>query len=196
MTRPVENCDQHVALDSQEKKACSRCGAEKMRSDFALNSTRKGGLQAWCRACKSEHGKQYKSRPEVVAHRKQYLSEHADERKRFFREYRKAHIDAIREYDIQRNKDKTRAAQRNARSTKYRVENPVKKLAHSILNNALRAGVITRKPCEVCGAQNADAHHADYSHALSVQWLCRVHHMEWHQNNSAHVPETISEVSP
>lgn len=41
-------------------------------------------------------------------------------------------------------------------------------------------GRIERKPCEVCGA-HAERHHDDYDKPKEVRWLCREHHMEWHQ---------------
>ncbi|EEE04594.1 gene 26 protein [Burkholderia multivorans CGD2M] len=39
---------------------------------------------------------------------------------------------------------------------------------------------MSRKPCEVCGAEKADAHHDDYSKPLEIQWLCHSHHMLRH----------------
>lgn len=47
--------------------------------------------------------------------------------------------------------------------------------------NAVRS--LDRKPCEVCGAEKAEAHHQDYDFPLDVMWLCRRHHIEWHLAN-------------
>jgi len=33
---------------------------------------------------------------------------------------------------------------------------------------------------EVCGAENAQAHHDDYSRPLDVRWLCDTHHRQHH----------------
>lgn len=41
---------------------------------------------------------------------------------------------------------------------------------------AKRKGVVKKKPCEVCGDTNSEAHHPDYSKPLEVVWLCRPHH--------------------
>lgn len=49
--------------------------------------------------------------------------------------------------------------------------------------NALVAGKIKKYPCEVCGAEPAEAHHDDYNRPLDVRWLCKQHHTEWHKKN-------------
>ena len=52
--------------------------------------------------------------------------------------------------------------------------------AHAKVFDAIKKGKLTRKPCEVCGAEQTDAHHDDYANPLEVRWLCRVHHRQWH----------------
>ena len=54
--------------------------------------------------------------------------------------------------------------------------------AVSILNQNIKKKIIIRKPCEICGNQRSDGHHADYNKPLQVKWLCRKHHMELHKN--------------
>ena len=63
---------------------------------------------------------------------------------------------------------------------KWREKNPLKRWAHKALESALRRGLIDRQPCEVCGADNTDAHHDDYSRPMAVRWLCRLHHKAEH----------------
>lgn len=58
----------------------------------------------------------------------------------------------------------------------YQRANPTKRRARSQVAIAIRAGKLTRQPCEVCGAEKADAHHPDYERPLEVRWLCRRHH--------------------
>jgi hypothetical protein len=60
------------------------------------------------------------------------------------------------------------------------LRNREKASAHWKLKNAIRTGALTRKPCGLCGSENAHAHHSDYSKPLEVQWLCHAHHMEKH----------------
>lgn len=50
--------------------------------------------------------------------------------------------------------------------------------AYSVLNNAVRKGEVLRRPCEVCGRE--DAHHDDYRKPLEVRWLCKPHHRDHH----------------
>ena len=64
---------------------------------------------------------------------------------------------------------------------RYRIKYPLKKTAHYMLTNAIRAGTVSRRPCETCGKQNAEAHHNDYNKPLVVRWLCKKHHIECHQ---------------
>ncbi len=56
--------------------------------------------------------------------------------------------------------------------------------------NALKMGVLTKQPCELCGEKKADAHHDDYNKPLEVRWLCRRCHINWHKNHS---PIRVSE---
>lgn len=46
---------------------------------------------------------------------------------------------------------------------------------------SIKAGILTKQPCEVCGAKVVDAHHDDYAKPLDVRWLCRSHHREHHE---------------
>lgn len=49
---------------------------------------------------------------------------------------------------------------------------------------AIRQGVLSYLPCEVCGIDDAsvEAHHDDYGKPLQVRWLCSWHHAEHHKN--------------
>ena len=58
---------------------------------------------------------------------------------------------------------------------------PEQRFARNAVNNALRAGTLVRKPCEVCGAVKSEGHHDDYSKPLEVRWLCRLHHTQHHK---------------
>lgn len=60
-----------------------------------------------------------------------------------------------------------------------------------VAQKAIRRGVLIVGPCEVCGLQpyssngrqRIHAHHDDYNKPLSVRWLCKTHHDEWHKHN-------------
>ena len=48
--------------------------------------------------------------------------------------------------------------------------------AKTLVNSAIRKGILIRQPCQDCGHPKTQAHHPDYSNPLEVQWLCSVHH--------------------
>lgn len=66
------------------------------------------------------------------------------------------------------------------RQQKWRRRNPRQYLAHLYVANAKRAGLLSPQPCEVCGAEKAEAHHDDYARPGDVRWLCTKHHKAHH----------------
>ena len=71
------------------------------------------------------------------------------------------------------------------RQAAWRERNQLKVWAHKALASALRRGLVTKRPCEVCGATESEAHHLDHAKALDVQWLCRAHHKQVHAQERA-----------
>jgi ribosomal protein S27AE len=83
--------------------------------------------------------------------------------------------------ELQRESDKRRRAARTQMMRKWRNKADPQHLreiarAHAAVARALKDGRLKRKPCEVCGAETVEAHHADYSKPLDVRWLCKPHH--------------------
>lgn len=76
-------------------------------------------------------------------------------------------------YAANREKYVTRDRQRN-QLNRDRV------LARKYVENAIKAGRMTPKPCSVCG-KKAEAHHPDYARPAHVIWLCRPHHKDVHR---------------
>lgn len=107
------------------------------------------------------------------------------------RQRKKARYDAMSAEERRawvRKKDpiKRYATNRVARA-RHEARHPEKAAARDDVQRAMRAGRITRQPCEVCGAQHGDirpdrtkvkveAHHDDYTKPLDVRWLCTEHH--------------------
>ena len=79
---------------------------------------------------------------------------------------------------------------RAAKTRQYRERNPLRRAAHQAVQTALRNGSLVRRPCAVCGATRAHAHHDDYNKPLAVAWLCHPHHMERHSMLAARAKET------
>jgi len=80
----------------------------------------------------------------------------------------------------QRNATEEGKAIRKGIYERYCKKNRIKRLAKDNVNNALRAGRLTRLNCKVCGELKTEGHHPDYSQPLKVIWLCKKHHMEEH----------------
>lgn len=57
----------------------------------------------------------------------------------------------------------------------------IKARARTRLNMEVKRGNVIRRPCEVCGNPDSEAHHYlgyDKENALKVRWLCKRHHDE------------------
>ncbi len=53
--------------------------------------------------------------------------------------------------------------------------------ARKLYESAIRLGIISKKPCEICGVIiRVAGHHEDYSDPLNVRWLCAKHHAIHH----------------
>ncbi len=63
---------------------------------------------------------------------------------------------------------------------KQRPEIKEKVLAIAKANQKKRSGKIIPQPCEVCGVDDAQMHHNDYSKPLAIRWLCQLHHTQEH----------------
>lgn len=63
---------------------------------------------------------------------------------------------------------------------KYNKKSQKEIAARRVVNNRIRDGHIEKESCIICGHTEAEAHHADYSKPLEIQWLCRKHHAAWH----------------
>ena len=66
---------------------------------------------------------------------------------------------------------------------KYRIECRDKVRARSAVSRALKSGALAKgETCERCDSPARDAHHADYSKPLEVEWLCRPCHVSEHHH--------------
>ena len=59
-------------------------------------------------------------------------------------------------------------------------KDPRKKNAQLQVQNAVRAGTLTKRACERCGNEKSEGHHEDYLKALDVIWLCSLCHCHKH----------------
>jgi len=63
-------------------------------------------------------------------------------------------------------------AYRREIARKNRAEHYDKVFARSVIKQ------LSKKPCEVCGKLEVEAHHDDYKKPYNVRWLCKHHHEE------------------
>ncbi len=58
---------------------------------------------------------------------------------------------------------------------------PIRAQTRDRTKHLVQAGVIKKLPCSVCGNENSQAHHEDYSQHLEVVWYCKRHHADRHR---------------
>lgn len=156
------------------KKTCRQCGHDVRLADYYRHPRTADGVMAVCKAC----------------HRKN-VSANYQRNKAHYQEYERGRANLphrVAQREAYSQTSEGRAA--HARSSrKQRQVRPLQRAARVAVGNALRTGRLIRQPCEVCGAERAQAHHDDYSKPLDVRWLCTTHHAEWHKHNVPLCPD-------
>lgn len=155
------------------KKTCRQCGQDVRLADYYRHPRSADGVMAVCKAC---------HRVNVKANR----AANAE----YYREFDRARANLPHRVEAREAYARTPQGRANGNRAKraYLDRNPMKRAAHIACGNAIRTGRLIRKPCEVCGAAKAQAHHDDYSKPLDVRWLCTTHHAEWHKHNTPLCP--------
>lgn len=87
-------------------------------------------------------------------------------------------MEARRRQDRKRSRDPQRRAKQATYIADWRERNPEKVAAWRAVQEAVRTGeLMVPDACERCGSDGPlDAHHADYSKPLEVEWLCKPCH--------------------
>jgi len=94
---------------------------------------------------------------------------------------RRDKADYYRAYDCARAKLPERKAKKYIRQQLRRANGDAHDAAHNAVARAIKSGLLTRLPCQMCGTtNNVHAHHDDYSLPLDVMWLCPIHHRARH----------------
>lgn len=132
-------------------KRCFKCLCEKPLEAFYKHAMMADGHLNKCKDC---------TKSDVARHRQENLAK-------------------VRAYDRMRASQPHRMENRTKHAEAWRHEFPNRRRAHGIVARALRAGLLKRQPCWVCG-EKAVAHHPDYDRPLDVVWLCQGHHKQTH----------------
>jgi hypothetical protein len=70
---------------------------------------------------------------------------------------------------------------RSNKNTKASYErNPEKQKCRAKARDAVNKGVIVKETCFLCGEENVQIHHPDYTQPLAIIWLCQLHHTQYH----------------
>ena len=141
-----------------EDKTCTQCGEEKAVGDFEFRADRQMH-RTQCINCRRAKGREWERTRRGVRNG----VSRAEKCKR----WRQANKDRVREYktNVERASDKH--------------------LARRALHGAIKSGELCRPDhCSSCKGTHRlpiEAHHADYSRPLEVEWLCRDCHQYAHR---------------
>lgn len=120
-----------------------------------------------------------KNKEKILAQHREYRLGHFQEEKARKKIYQREHRGQDREY--QKEYRKRKRSEISIRRKKYREKTGN---ADAKVSYAVKTGKLSPYPCEICGKEPAEAHHDDYNKPLDVRWLCKKHHLEWHEQNS------------
>jgi len=148
-------------------KACIACGGRKPIEDFYTHPAMSDGYLNKCKECCKQHNRE--NRSTKLDYYRQYDRNRANEPLRFLARIEYASTERGKQLDQEDSK-------------RWIKRNPEKRKAHSAVSNAIRDGKLKRLPCELCYAEKAQAHHADYSKPLEVRWFCTECHAVIHKD--------------
>lgn len=89
------------------KRRCSKCGHEKVLTEFYIDRSNKSNLRCQCIKCCQKIGREYRKQHKAEKRDKaqQYYEDHQAERREYGRRYAKDHKEERRKYNRQYHKD-------------------------------------------------------------------------------------------
>ena len=181
-------CRQRMARERKAKKreeAGKRpWGSGRPLTCYKCNALKEKPRQSYCNKCQSEYSAKRWAEviaPRIVSRVKTDKCRCGNERASYSKSYC---VDCISQFGKKR-REMLRASGFVAKrmppqSKELRKQ---RQAVRNITNAAIRAGYLMRQPCEICHTSvNIEAHHDDYAKPLDVRWLCKLHHIEHHNN--------------
>lgn len=147
-------------------KTCIRCNEPKDQGEFYAHPGMADGRLNKCKVCCREVN---------IGNRNQNLE--------YYRNYDKSRMNQPQRVEARNAWAESlegRVSQGEAKRA-WSQRNSIKRSAQNAVSNAVRAGVIVKEPCVVCGTSKSQGHHEDYNKPLDVIWLCPKHHAERHK---------------
>lgn len=144
-------------------KICKVCDHEKSLNEYNVWSS--GGTKSYCKTCEQQKDRDYRAKNREALLEIDRIRNQRPDRKEYRREYFKT------------ERGRKVHKQCYARSL---VKHPDKIRARRDVSNALKKGLLIKKPCVECGEANSQAHHEDYSKPLEVVWFCFPCHTNHH----------------
>ena len=149
-------------------KICFKCLIKKPLSSFYKHPQMADGHLGKCKDC---------AKADVLLHRQNNIEEVRKYDRTRGRTEKRRQLNKIIRINLSAKEKAINALRRQ----KWAKENTIKRAAHIIVGNAIKNGNLIPCPCERCGNKKVDAHHEDYTKALSVNWLCHNCHGKRHQ---------------
>lgn len=154
-------------------KECRKCQRVLPLSGYYKHSGMKDGHLNICKECKRSDVSSY--RAENIDRIRSYDRNrpNAQERKDRFSKYHKKMMKESPEY----------AARSASYEEKWHNANREKRAAHTILNNAVRDGRVSKpSSCSICGSSGIiHGHHTCYTRPIDVIWCCPQCHSNIHK---------------
>lgn len=174
-------------MEILETKRCMKCGQLLPLDGFYRHPAMGDGRLNKCKTCTKRDVKENRAKREDYYREKDRIRASTPKSVAARNAYRQTEAGKAA---VRKAKKKYDSSPKKVEAIRrHRAKHPVKYAARSAVGAAIKAGVLTRNPCEACGNLRAHAHHDDYSKPLDVRWLCTTHHAEWHRHNTPICPD-------
>ncbi len=167
-------------------KICTKCktGYAATTEYFIPDKRNRSGMGGQCKKCKSVYDKQHSAIPEIRLAKYNSAKKYRASKKGVITrwKYYQGHKEEITERNRVYHEIHPDISRRASRT--YTRNNPRKKKAHQLLNDAVRTGKIIKpgRCCRCKKRRKVEAHHEDYSKPYDVEWLCRECHCLEHSS--------------